>query len=435
MMADLLKDDYNRHQELTNPDDIDFTEIGRAARIYKSLWNHVYSIYQALTPDGVNRDRELALRELAKKRVEVDFFLRLEHRLYPWVHHHRKTAFTLYESYSGQGFVLCAVNGQFEFVAASIQAIRSKLKSNFPVQVFYINHWDLSKERRALREMTHGIEVSDISTILDNGIMKLGGWSIKVFSILASKFEEVIMIDSDVFFSGPDELFIDPGYQAIGALFFYDRTLSGDSRAGPDIIRSVVPFMSNFPKSTLNSKYERDLWSYKKFNGDKEIFWSGFEIVQEPYAFIATMAIGELREDDFGLWHPVASELSWKATLVGGGVMRNKNEVRQEGPGDPVWDFRPSCLTMWRVNSLGEHQSSLATSYVRLDKVAIEVETKMKAMSIHSSLAQIPVRTFTKHIIPVFRHSPPRSNDHARNQLYSEIGDYRYWFSVYMVLD
>lgn len=201
MMADLLKDDYNRHQELTNPSDIDFTKIGRAARIYKSLWNHVYSIYQTLSPHGQDRDRELALRDLAKKRVEIDFFLRLEHRLYPWVHHHRKTAFSLYESYSGQGFVLCAGNGQFEFVVASIQAIRSKLKSNLPIQVFHINHGDLSEERRTfLREMTHDIEVLDISTILDNGLMKLGGWSIKAFSILASKFEEAILIDSDVFF-------------------------------------------------------------------------------------------------------------------------------------------------------------------------------------------------------------------------------------------
>ncbi|KAI8360243.1 mannosyltransferase putative-domain-containing protein [Mortierella sp. GBAus27b] len=461
-MADLLKDDYNRHEQLTNPSDIDFTKIGRAARIYKSLWNHIYPIYQTLIPDGQDRDRELALRELAKKHVEIDFFLRLEHRLYPWVHHHRRTAFSLYETYAGQGYVLCAGNRQFEFVVASIQAIRSKLKSKLPIQVFYINHWDLSEERRTfLREMTHDIEVLDISTILDNGLMKLGGWSIKAFSILASRFEEVMLIDSDVFFlRSPDELFSDPGYLATGALYFYDRTLGGAGRAGPDWIRAVVPFMSTFPRSTrtfrgksdheqesgvvlinkrkrfsgllsvckLNSKYERDLWTYKKFYGDKETFWSGFEIVQEPYAFVRNYggAIGELREDNEHSVCGAQLHLDYLGRPIwwNGGVMRNKNEgvkqdlnfgywmsgggnqphrerivrdedsvrdllfdiglssmdeVKQDDLQDPVWDFRPSCLAGWTVNSLDENQVSLATSYVRLDKVAKEVEKKIQA--------------------------------------------------------
>ncbi|KAF9114829.1 hypothetical protein BGX27_009666 [Mortierella sp. AM989] len=454
MMAQLLREDYNKEDDLTDPSQIDFITIGRAERMYKSLWNHVYPIYQSL-PAFRDRDREKALLELAKSHAEIDFFLKLEQRLFPWLHSQRRTAFSLYESYSGRGYVLCAGNRQFEFVVASIQAIRSKLKSDLPIQVFYINHWDLSENRREfLRQMTYNIEVIDISTLLDNGYMKLGGWSIKAFSILASKFEEAILIDSD----NPDELFSDPGYQATGALFFYDRSLGGGAKVAPNFIKSVILFMSTFPSTTrmlrrvgdheqesgvvvidkkkrmtgllsvckMNGKWERDLWTYKKFYGDKETFWFGFEMVQEPYAFVRNYGgvVGELGENDDTSVCGAQLHLDHRGNPFwwNGGVMRNKNEgigrpllfgywmsgggsqehrernVRaddlkrnllfdldlnseeelvQDSLKDPVWEFKQSCLSGWSVNPLDEKELSLANSYVRLDKVAKEIEQKM----------------------------------------------------------
>ncbi|KAF9437653.1 hypothetical protein BGZ76_011767 [Entomortierella beljakovae] len=459
MMAQLLKEDYNKEDDLTDASQIDFITIGRAQRMYKSLWNHIYPIYHSL-PAGRDRDREKALLEMAEFHAEIDFFLRLERRLFPWLHLQRKTGFSLYESYSGQGYVLCAGNRQFEFVVASIQAIRSKLKSNLPIQVFYINHWDLTEKRREfLREMTHDIEVIDISTILDNGYMKLGGWAIKAFSILASKFEEAILIDSDVFFlRRPDDAFTDPGYQATGALFFYDRSLGHGAKTAPNFIKSVIPFMSSFPSTTrmfrrigdheqesgvvvinkkkrfngllsvckMNGKWERDLWTYKKFYGDKETFWFGFEMIQEPYAFVRNYGgvIGELREDNDKSVCGAQLHLDFlgRPFWWNGGVMRNKNEgikrdldfgywmsgggsqehrdriVKAEdlkrdllfkldlkseeelvldSTSDPIWDFRQSCLAGWSVNPLDERELELAKSFVRLDKVGKEIEQKM----------------------------------------------------------
>ncbi|KAG0306655.1 hypothetical protein BGZ98_001957 [Dissophora globulifera] len=467
MMGDLLKEDYNRHEEITNASEIDFVKIGRAERIHKALWKYIYPLYHSLAPEGQDREREISLQELAKTRADVDFFLRLEFRLYPWMRFHRRTSFSFYESYSGRGYVICAGNYQFQFAVASIQAIRSKLKSNLPIQVFYINHWDLTPERRAfLSEMTHDIEVVDISTILDDQIMKLGGWAIKPFAILASKFEEAMLIDSDAFFlRDPEEMFSDPGYKATGALFFYDRTLGGGWRSGPDWIRSVVPFMSNLPRTTrafrgksdheqesgvvlinkktrfagllsvckLNGKYERDLWTYQKFYGDKETYWSGFEMVQEPYAFVRNYGgvIGELREDDDKSVCGAQLHLDYlgRPFWWNGGVMRNKNEgisrdlvfgYWMAGGGlqahrerivtdeelvadllfnlnlsskeeimideelDPIWDFKESCLAGWTVNIMDERQLTLANSYERLDKVAKDVEQTIEAQN-HST--------------------------------------------------
>lgn len=53
-----------------------------------------------------------------------------------------------------------------------------------------------------------------------------GGWAIKVFTILASAFQEVIICDADVvFLQDPEVLFEDPGYNRTGTLFFRDREI------------------------------------------------------------------------------------------------------------------------------------------------------------------------------------------------------------------
>ncbi|KAF9951250.1 hypothetical protein BGZ72_007204 [Mortierella alpina] len=333
VMNQLLKPEYSKADYISDPNRLDFAQSSRAERIYKSLWNHLYPVYREIP--GTTREREKKLiQELAQHRPEVDFFLRLERKLYPWIHLRHQTSFSLYESYQGQGrgVVFCAGNNQFEFIVSSIQALR-RLNPHLPIQVFHMGESDLSLERqRYVREMTSDIEVVDVTQILDNEYMQLGGWSIKAFSLLASRFEEVMLVDSDAYFlRDPAELFEDPGYKATGTLYFYDRTLGQDWNGGPDWLKSIMPIMSSFPRTTrmfrglsmheqesgvvvinkrerfqgllavckMNSKWERDLWSYKVFYGDKETFWVGYEMVQEPYAFVKSYGgvIGEMRDD------------------------------------------------------------------------------------------------------------------------------------------
>ncbi|KAG0213518.1 hypothetical protein BGX28_004154 [Mortierella sp. GBA30] len=335
MMNQLLKPEYSKADQVTDPNRLDFAQSSRAERIYKSLWNYVYAMYKTLPDGGDTQEKEMILvKEWAQQRPEVDFLLRLEKKLYPWIHLHHRTSFSLYDSYKGQGkgVVFCAGNNQFEFIVSSIQAVR-RLNPKLPIQVFHMGDTDLSPDRQKyVREMTSKIEVLDITQILDNGYMQLGGWSIKAFSLLASRFEEVMLIDSDAYFlRDPEELFEDPGYKSTGTLYFYDRTLGQDWAGGPDWLKSMMPIMSTFPPTTrmfrglsvheqesgvvvinkrerfqgllavckMNSKWERDLWSYKVFYGDKETFWIGYEMVQEPYAFVKSYGgvIGEMRDD------------------------------------------------------------------------------------------------------------------------------------------
>jgi hypothetical protein len=196
----LLKEEYGKHETLTNADQLSFSELARAEKLYKSLWNHIHPIYQNLAGRN-DRDKEKALIELAKTRPEIDFFLRLEKRLFPWVQFVRRSSFSLHSTFKGRGLVFCAGNGQFEFVVTSIQALRSRLKSTLPIQVFHMGDGDLSPTRQDyLRQMASDIEVFDVTNILDNDYMRLGGWAIKPFAMLASSFEEVMFVDADAYF-------------------------------------------------------------------------------------------------------------------------------------------------------------------------------------------------------------------------------------------
>lgn len=106
----------------------------------------------------------------------------------------------MFESYSGSVYVYCAGDGQFLYLVASIQSIREVFKSNMPTQMFYAGDQDLSPSRQEyIRMMTGNIEIVNITQIFGNGYLQLQGWAIKFFALLASKFENAILIDADVF--------------------------------------------------------------------------------------------------------------------------------------------------------------------------------------------------------------------------------------------
>ncbi|KAG0052506.1 hypothetical protein BGZ83_002491 [Gryganskiella cystojenkinii] len=451
LKTQMLKQEYAKNENLDgHPERINMAELARAEKLYKSLWNLVRPIYESLS--GRDRDREKTLVEMARTRPEIDFFLRLEKRLFPWLLYARQTSFSLLRSYKGRGIVFCAGNGQFEFVVTSIQAIRNRLKSTVPIQVFHMGDGDLSRERQDyLRKLAKDIEVVDVTQILDNEYMQLGGWAIKPFAMLASSFEEVMFVDADAYFlQDPVKLFDDPGYKATGALFFYDRTLFAGSDAKMNWLKSVTPITSSFPPSSrlyrmvsdheqesgvvlinkrtrflgmlatckMNGKWERDLVSYQIFHGDKETFWSGFEMIQEPYCFMRNYGgvIGELRPNDDqsvcgaqlhedhegqplwwngGLYRNKNSRdyryLDFGYWMTGGGHQKhrerftnNPEQMRQVlqdlglsspyqlqlEPKDAEWDFAESCLKGAKVNTLTRREALLSNGYVDIDKIA-----------------------------------------------------------------
>ncbi|KFH71692.1 hypothetical protein MVEG_01987 [Podila verticillata NRRL 6337] len=135
-----------------------------------------------------------------------------------------------------------------------------------PIQVFYAGDQDLSPSRQEyIRKITGNIEVIDITLTFDNGYLQLQGWAIKSFALLASKFENAMVIDADVFF----------------------------------------------------------LWL--------QTFWIGFEMIQDPYAFVQSTGsvIGELQNINRTMVCGFLLHLEYleRPMRWNGGLMRNKDRT------------------------------------------------------------------------------------------------------------
>lgn len=183
------------------------------------------------------------------------------------------------------------------------------------------------------------IEMLDVITVLSDEFMNLrhGAWAVKPFAALASRFEQVILIDADVVFvQSPETLLDHPGYQETGTLFFLERQLDqepGNDRqeflraqtAGIELLdtcckkilradykdeqdsgvvlidkRKLYVLIGLLHTCWQNSSPIQDDITYKVFYGDKESYWIGMALTKVPYTFEKHWAgiAGELRERD-----------------------------------------------------------------------------------------------------------------------------------------
>jgi Mannosyltransferase putative len=128
----------------------------------------------------------------------------------------------------GRGMVMCVGNDASLIAGALyiIQDLRDTWKSLLPVAVNHCN--ELSIQTQSLFTKFQNVSVENMC---DNNTPKterkrLKGWFCKTKALISSKFEETLVVDTDVlWFKDPTQLFNAPGYLATGALFFRDRFL------------------------------------------------------------------------------------------------------------------------------------------------------------------------------------------------------------------
>lgn len=179
----------------------------------------------------------------------------------------------------------------------------------------------------------------DIVAALSDETMNLrnGAWAVKPFAALASRFEQVILVDADAVFVQPPEVLLEyPGYKETGALFFHERPppknpgngrqefLKNQTRemdlldtccqkiikegyedgqdSGVVVLdkRNLHVLIGLLHTCWQNSSPVRDDITYRLFHGDKESYWIGMALTKAPYAFETNWAgiAGELREQD-----------------------------------------------------------------------------------------------------------------------------------------
>ena len=224
------------------------------------------------------------------------------------------------------GIVIPAGNNNVRFAGHLISSLRNVLDSRLPIQIVYAGDEDLSAPNRIfLAELVastgQALDFLDILTVFDDSTLKLreGGWAIKPFAVLGSRFERVILLDSDaVFLQKPEALLDHTGFQHTGALLFRDRLLwqhafsdrhqwwhgqikrpsgelntslvwtqeyaeEGDSGVVVvDKSRTDV-FMGLLHVCWQNSYEVREEITYQITYGDKETWWMGFELSGSTY--------------------------------------------------------------------------------------------------------------------------------------------------------
>ncbi|KAF4450925.1 hypothetical protein F53441_5986 [Fusarium austroafricanum] len=224
------------------------------------------------------------------------------------------------------GIVIPTGEKTLRFACHLIASLTRVHKTMLPIQVVYAGDDDLSEAgRKKIQEAADGVEIEmlDVLTVFDDSTLKLaeGGWAIKPFAALASRFERVILLDADaVFFQDPYQLLRQDRFKETGVLLFHDRLLWKNGFAdrqdwwhdqikhpSPETKKSLVwteryseegdSGIVVVDKSRLdvllgllhigwqNSDRVRNEVTYKITYGDKESWWIGFEATGSKYSF------------------------------------------------------------------------------------------------------------------------------------------------------
>jgi hypothetical protein len=225
-----------------------------------------------------------------------------------------------------RGIVIPTGSDTFRFACHLVLAIRNVHNSSLPIQIVYAGDTDLPpKERELLAQFVEDVEFVDILKVLDNETLQLetGGWAIKAFAALSSRYEEVILLDADaVLVQAPEFVFEQKGYNDTGVLLYHDRLLwqhgfkerhewwrkqmehhtpslalnkslvwteeyaeEGDSGLIVMDKGRLAVLMGLLHICWQNTYAVREEITYKITYGDKESYWFGFELSGTPFAF------------------------------------------------------------------------------------------------------------------------------------------------------
>lgn len=265
-------------------------------------------------------------KELRKSKLEVEEYQVMldvtDKALFSWISPMYKRTEDLKMSFEGDGIVICVNDKYASMALATLRSIREVLHSTLPFEVFYMGDEDLSSINRDLFKLIPDTKVIDIDKVFALAEIKVWGWAVKSFALLASSFRNAMLIDADItFFYKPEEFFRGPLFQDHRALFFQDRTIkvtdqqyyydarefidslvpmnesirmksnrlyhglsSHQQESGVVLIDKVDRFEGLLAVCLLNSGKTRTE-AYKHMYGDKETFWIGFEMVNQDYAF------------------------------------------------------------------------------------------------------------------------------------------------------
>jgi len=199
------------------------------------------------------------------------------------------------------GIVISAGSGNMVFAIHLIHSLRNVVHSKLPITIAYAGDNDLSfSDRVKLTSIGPDIDTLNILDAFDDAIGGLqgGGWGLKPFSILGSRYQRVIMADADaIFLKNPDYVFeTEPGLIDTGTLFWHDRFIpNGDDGGRVAWFKEMMH--DKTPSAMLNSSLFWHQNSFHEMDSSCVIMDKGRPNVFMSLVFATWMNTEEVRRE------------------------------------------------------------------------------------------------------------------------------------------
>jgi hypothetical protein len=127
------------------------------------------------------------------------------------------------DRFDGRGIIICAGGARMFTCAWICIGMLRRLGCTLPVEVWHLGSEEMGPPMRGLLAEL-GAETIDAHEVAKRcAVRRLGGWELKPYALLHSRFREVLLLDADNMpVEDPTGLFDDPGFRESGALFWPD---------------------------------------------------------------------------------------------------------------------------------------------------------------------------------------------------------------------
>lgn len=128
------------------------------------------------------------------------------------------------ERFAGRGIVICAGGARLLTCAwVAINVLRRVVDCRLPIELWHLGPGELGRLEAALFRDLEVDVVDGLEIAKQWPARKLGGWELKAYAVVQSRFQEVLLLDADnVAVTDPSGLFGTSQFAEIGVIFWPD---------------------------------------------------------------------------------------------------------------------------------------------------------------------------------------------------------------------
>ena len=258
------------------------------------------------------------------------------------------------ERFKGCGIVTCAGGRYFVPCYVMLRLLRH-VGCTLPVQIWHLGPEEITE---SMVEAVQGLDVEFVDALQvakEYPVHNLKGWPLKPYSIIHSRFERVLFLDSDnTTVRNPEYLLHDARWQKTGAMFWPDYSRLGPEREIWHICRVEYRDEPEFesgqividkrrcwkPLQVTMHLNERHQFYYRHIWGDKDTFHMAWHMCRQPYTLVPHR-IRKLRLQDAMQGVAMAQH-----DLDGRRIFQHRNLMKWNlyGNNPPVDDFKHEAL-------------------------------------------------------------------------------------------